>query len=279
MLDNEDAPQDHMNAEVFPSKTVDGPLSEDLARQRIAERVARSVQSPPPIDALPGGPVPVWRRLPVLLGAAALGLLLCVVAAAIVLRAADASTALTAAPIAMAGEKAAAPRALAGSAPTAGQAPGQTPAAPGGPLGGAPVAATPTQDDAALDGDFLLFYDANTFYIYNQSGQDYPVNNMAFELVNGQGDPLTRVEGRYWSRFYGRFKDGTCLEINRFEVKTPFVPRQCHNNVLVYRSPTDEQNMFFWVAQPDAREFRVLWQGQEIARCPVDAGPCGVNLP
>ena len=55
-------------------------------------------------------------------------------------------------------------------------------------------------------------------------------------------------------------------------------PGQCNAyNAILTLEPQD--SLVFWTARDGVQQFRVLWQGEEVGRCAIDAGSCEVTLP
>ena len=44
-------------------------------------------------------------------------------------------------------------------------------------------------------------------------------------------------------------------------------------------TPQRDNGMVFWLPRDGATQFRVLWAGQEIGRCALDAHTCEVRAP
>jgi hypothetical protein len=132
---------------------------------------------------------------------------------------------------------------------------------------------------------FKLFYDDNSFYLLNLSDATIPINRVAFERLSEQDVPLNRFTGTSWAEFYGSSTPGKCVALEILGSRPYLAPAECgHNNYLSLRTPTREDPTIFWTTQEGSRQFRVLWregggQGEEIARCEIDAGICEVFLP
>lgn len=143
-----------------------------------------------------------------------------------------------------------------------------------------PVApALPTQSHDDGERRFTLLYNQTSLYFVNRSGSDVPATNFAFERLNKDGNPDRRMEGRYWAQIYASFRDGYCLVIRQFGDNKALEPEECVDRQLVVRTPTEEQDVIFWTKKEGAKEFRVLWRDQEVARCPAGEGVCEVILP
>ena len=132
---------------------------------------------------------------------------------------------------------------------------------------------------------FKLFYDDNSFYLLNLSDATIPINRVAFERLSEEDVPLNRFTGTSWAEFYGSSTPGKCVALEIIGSRPYLSPAECgHNNYLSLRTPTREDSTIFWTTQEGSHQFRVLWregggQGEEIARCEIDAGTCEVFLP
>ena len=132
---------------------------------------------------------------------------------------------------------------------------------------------------------FKLFYDDNSFYLLNLSDAAIPINRVAFERLSNEDVPLNRFTGTSWAEFYGSSTPGKCVALEILGSRPYLSPAECgHNTYLSLRTPTREDPTIFWTTQEGSRQFRVLWregggQGEEIARCEIDAGTCEVFLP
>ena len=132
---------------------------------------------------------------------------------------------------------------------------------------------------------FKLFYDDNSFYLLNLSDATVPINRVAFERLSEDDVPLNRFTGTSWAEYYGSSTPGKCVALEILGSRPYLSPAECgHNTYLSLRTPTREDPSIFWTTQEGSRQFRVLWregggQGEEIARCEIDAGICEVFLP
>jgi len=62
---------------------------------------------------------------------------------------------------------------------------------------------------------------------------------------------------------------------------TPYLrPPQC-NGFYDSRISFNRNNnkSIFWTLEKDSRQFRVMWEQKEVARCEIAAGACEVFLP
>lgn len=145
------------------------------------------------------------------------------------------------------------------------------------PAGSPAPRPTPLQE-----GDYHeAYYDETAFYLRNLSGNDRPIAPLAFERVLNNGNFTDLFEGRRWSEFYSIHEEGLCLVIEIINYEDHLDPRECHNRHVVTRTPTLEEaeEYDFWIKQQGSKEFRVLWNGVEVARCEIDEGFCEIYLP
>jgi tRNA A-37 threonylcarbamoyl transferase component Bud32 len=130
------------------------------------------------------------------------------------------------------------------------------------------------------DGDhFEMYYDETAFFIKNLSAKDRSVYPLAFERLDIDGKPETRVEGWYWGNIYSKFRADYCLVLEILNYTDHLNPKECKNRYLVFRQPTLDSGIIFWTKEKDTKEFRVLWNDEEVGRCKIGAGTCDVYLP
>jgi tRNA A-37 threonylcarbamoyl transferase component Bud32 len=130
------------------------------------------------------------------------------------------------------------------------------------------------------DGDlFIMYYDDTGFYIKNLSGKDRSVFPLAFERLDNNGKPVNRVEGWYWGNIYSKFRANYCLVLEILNFTDHLSPKECKNRYLVIRTPTLDSGMIFWTKEKNSKEFRVLWNDEEVGRCKIAEGTCEVYLP
>ena len=141
-----------------------------------------------------------------------------------------------------------------------------------------PVSAEPTityPDGRRVE----LLYDQSSFYFYNPTGDRIDMRPLSFEAIDANGNSLLYFfNANMWTQFYTFTDSGNCdrIEINR---ANPWLrPPQCRNyNATV--TPSDDSDLIFWIQQPGAAQFRILWNGDELARCEFGAERCEVYLP
>jgi serine/threonine protein kinase len=126
----------------------------------------------------------------------------------------------------------------------------------------------------------LLYYDDRSFYVYNATGQSIRVGPLDFQSVDVTGNTLPyNFSGGLWTQFFPSVEQGKCEAIEISKVSGWLRPAQCggYNSVV---TPQQGDEMIFWQARDGlVAGFRVVFDGQEVARCVVSAGSCEAFLP
>lgn len=124
----------------------------------------------------------------------------------------------------------------------------------------------------------VLYYDDASFYVWNPNAEQIRTANFSFEALDAEGNTLSQAfEGSRWTQFYTRIDGGGCVAIE-ITTRTAMNPPECQaENALV--NTTQNSALVFWVARANIAQFRVLWQDEEVAICPVDVGICQFNIP
>ncbi len=128
----------------------------------------------------------------------------------------------------------------------------------------------------------LMLYDANSFYLWNPGSGRIPFAALAFEALDPGGQPAGyRFEGSRWTvTGFDALLNNGCAGLKAYEAgERP--PSQCVQlNSL--RTPTMAQiaaDVGFWLSRPNVETFRILWNGEEVARCETEVQTCEVFLP
>jgi hypothetical protein len=150
--------------------------------------------------------------------------------------------------------------------------PAQTPAVI--PTVTAPATLTADQGD-----HFALYYDDTALYVKNDSENDRPVNPVAFERLDGAGNPLNRFDGSRWGQIYSNFRAGYCVVAQIIDYRSHKDPPECKKHQLVVRTPSLSDPSIFWTVQKGSEQFRVLWNNVEVGRCTIAAQVCDVYMP
>jgi hypothetical protein len=126
---------------------------------------------------------------------------------------------------------------------------------------------------------FVLYYDDNSFYIFNDSGSPSTVSPFVFERLDTSGAPLNRMDGGRWTQYYAYIMSGWCIRAEILDSTSYLRPPQCGDRYNSMITPAREDSDIFWTAQPGSRQFRVLWDNKEVVRCEIADQVCQVLLP
>lgn len=143
-----------------------------------------------------------------------------------------------------------------------------------------PPPATPPSATSPPAGNlFALYYDDTALYFKNLSGQDRSIYPVAFERLDESGNALNRFDGWRWGEIYANFRADYCVVVRFYDLQNHLDPPECHNRLLVLRTPFSYDPFIFWTTQPGSHQFRVLWADAEVGRCEISATFCEVYLP
>lgn len=127
----------------------------------------------------------------------------------------------------------------------------------------------------------ILWYTDGGFYLYNPGDRNIEVSPFSFEaLSSANGLPKEyHFEGKVWAQFYPYVEDRKCANIEILKPETSASrPAACWSfNAM--RTPEETSTEIFWLPREGVAQFRVLWNGQEIARCEIANGICEIYLP
>jgi hypothetical protein len=129
-----------------------------------------------------------------------------------------------------------------------------------------------------------LFYDDNSFYIWNTSDESIPISRVAFEALDSSGVTTgERFEGDRWANVgYHLLEGGKCNAIEITQAAQVLRPTQCNPYFANYNAVVTPQRgspAVFWLMRSGITHFRVLWDEQEVARCEAGGGQCEVYFP
>jgi len=144
---------------------------------------------------------------------------------------------------------------------------------------------TETQPEAAAtvlypDGHRLeLLYNPSSFYVFNASPDPVRLSSLKFEALNENSQSVGySFDGYRWSQFYSFVADNGCARLEISKMSNYLRPGKCREyNSTITPPEGDPEN--FWIEQANTTQFRVLWEDQEIARCPVPGDFCEVFAP
>jgi serine/threonine protein kinase len=126
---------------------------------------------------------------------------------------------------------------------------------------------------------FVLYYDDNSFYILQVTGDKTYVSSISFERLDKMDVPSNRFSGQRWAEFYATIKPGICMRIEILNSSPYLRPPQCTNQYYATRTPTRDDPGIFWTPVEGSVKFRVNWKNEEVALCEISAGVCEIYLP
>ena len=124
-----------------------------------------------------------------------------------------------------------------------------------------------------------MHYNSSSFYIFNASPDRVRVSSIIFEALNSNGQPAGySFDGYRWSQFYSFASSNGCARLEVLKMSDYLRPAKCreYNSTI---TPPENDPEHFWIERPDVTQYRVLWEGQEIARCPIPGDFCEAYLP
>ncbi len=126
---------------------------------------------------------------------------------------------------------------------------------------------------------FILFYDANSFYMYQESGYGSYIAPVAFERLDLSGNPINRFDGDAWAEYHATTLTGWCMRLQILNTGPYAEPPVCVNRYMASRWPAADDPVIFWTSQEGSAVFRVIWGDEEVGRCLIADGTCEVYLP
>lgn len=162
-------------------------------------------------------------------------------------------------------------------------APSETPLPDPTDVRPSPTAPQPSPEPtiAFPDGhELTLTYNAHSFYLHNPSSRRLSLAPIRFEALDESGTPRPyALSGSVWTRFYPFIEADSCVRVEPWGGADDFLyPAFCTNYNASHR-PQPAANDLFWIQRPDAHLFRVLWEEEEVARCPLADNTCTIFVP
>jgi len=132
-----------------------------------------------------------------------------------------------------------------------------------------------------LDGYLMkAYYDQNSFYLNDKGEVSRSVSGFVFEQVNIDGTFKNRFEGWEWQKYFDVIQPNRCVSLEVLGAKVPYLnPPDCDRKMLSTLNLVENSNQIFWRTNDESHEFRVLWLGEEIARCDSKADTCDIYVP
>ncbi len=119
---------------------------------------------------------------------------------------------------------------------------------------------------------FILYYDANSFYILQVTGDKTSISPISFERLDKMDVPSNRFSGQQWAKYYGTIKPGVCMRLEIIDSSPYLRPPECNNQYVSTRTPSGGDPEIFWTPAEGSEQFRVNWKNEEVARCEINAG-------
>ncbi|MBE0670747.1 MAG: serine/threonine protein kinase [Anaerolineales bacterium] len=164
--------------------------------------------------------------------------------------------------------------------------PPPSPAAPTVILPTATVFVTPTMKYP--DGSpFSLLWNETSFYMINRSKAKRSLSAFSFERIDAETlsqEKRDHFDGYRWeTQKFRHLPENFCTSITIYGDQTPpyMNPVDCSFGIISVVQPRfdDDAGLVFWRPEAGATHFRVLWLGEETARCEIAAGFCDFNVP
>lgn len=146
-------------------------------------------------------------------------------------------------------------------------------------------AAPPTAIVLYPEGRLLqLLYNGSSLYIYNTTSGSIPFDSFDFEALDSGGQNANvSFDGNRWSQRFANLLKQSCGALEPTQFSNQLKPSDCtQTNSTINRMDATE---LFWRASDTVAAFRIIWDDQEVARCPaVDAASrtrtvCDVRIP
>jgi len=123
-------------------------------------------------------------------------------------------------------------------------------------------------------------YNESSFYIYNESKVSRSLSGFAFERIRKDGVTQQRFEGWRWEEHFEVIQENRCVALKIYQSPIPYLnPPECENRTLSTLHLLTDSNEVFWMPDGNSDLFRILWLGEEIARCEIEAGTCDFYVP
>lgn len=134
---------------------------------------------------------------------------------------------------------------------------------------------------------FSLFWNETSFYMLNRSDLRRSLSAFAFERIDSENIPASkrdRFDGYRWENSkFTQMPSNFCVSITIYGDQTPAYmnPADCFWGIISGYQPRfdNDEGLVFWRTEGDSKYFRVLWLGEETARCEIAAGFCDFLVP
>lgn len=128
------------------------------------------------------------------------------------------------------------------------------------------------------------YYNDNSFYMLNKAGASRSASGFVFERIDKDSVIQERFDGWKWEVHFKNvaIQPNRCLALEIYLSPDPYLsPIECNNRTLSTLSliMPDDESYLFWTPDNNSEQFRILWLGEEIARCEIEAGTCDFYVP
>jgi hypothetical protein len=149
-----------------------------------------------------------------------------------------------------------------------------------------PTATLATPTVLYPDGNhFILFYNETSFFMVNRSFAKRTLSGFSFERLDENGNPYKdRFDGYRWeNERTAHLPRNYCANISIYGDQDPqyLDPPECIYAIINTVQPRFDNpgDLLFWIPKTGSSQFRVLWVGEEVARCDISAGTCDFYIP
>ena len=118
----------------------------------------------------------------------------------------------------------------------------------------------------------------------NRSYEPRSLSAFTFERLDENDLPVDTFSGHLWENAkFDYILSKYCISIKIYQDEDPpyIDPPDCRGKYLSIIQPRKDKDrgLFFWDPKEGTTQFRVLWIGEEVARCEISAGSCEVYIP
>jgi len=147
----------------------------------------------------------------------------------------------------------------------------------------APIAGIPTIK-YPNGNNLTLFWNDTSFHMLNRSRKSRSFSGFVFERLDEADSPTDKFSGYLWENSkFSNIGSKYCVSIKIYKDESPpyIDPFDCHGQYISIVQPRkdEDRELFFWNTKEGSTQFRVLWLGEEIARCEISAGTCELYIP
>ena len=131
---------------------------------------------------------------------------------------------------------------------------------------------------------FTLFWNDTSFHLLNRASEKRSMSPFKFERLDVNGQPTDSFSGYLWeNNKFTTIPPKTCVSIKIYgDNDPPYIsPPDCQRGYISIVQPRKDEDrmLFFWNPKEGSTQFRVLWMGEEVARCEISAEVCEVYIP